>query len=341
MLGTSSKLETSSGKDRATHLDEWKKARDILQFFDGKLHDLRKYGFSFVTALLTVEGILLLRSGGVTMSDSAKVAVFGVTMLLILALHLIDQNYKFYQRAANMRALVLERKLNLELSEIITDRYKAKDINKRVLLLYIVFIVGVLCLGGVALYPNLLYIAGLSAIALAAICLTILTFLLDTTFKYKYKEDWTISPLECTPTDKVTITLTNLSPNEIKLKDLKDAQKRLKAKLDLDKDFEKVKEELPDSDFEKIRVREPIVFPEGKIRWEIIPEGGGDPVGEAPKDEELHVYNSHTWIWDISNVGEGVYQLRPRGWPLPLQRRIIVSDDTGEKTEEKGEITGN
>jgi len=345
------KSATSSDKDRANHLEEWKIARDVLKFFDDKLHELRKYGFTFVTALLTVEGILLVRTGtggtgteGLTMSDPAKVAVFGVTMLLILALYLVDRNYKIYQGAANMRALVLERKLNLELSEIITDRYRAKDINLRVLLLYIFFIAGVAGLGGVSLYPNRSYIAGLIGIALIVILFTILTFLLDTTFKYKYHEDWTISPLECTPTDKITITLTNMNPETISLKekDLKDAQKRLKAKvglkeLDLDKDFEKVKEELPDSDFEEISVREPIVFPQGKLRWEIIPEGGGKPVAaEKPEGQELHVYDSHTWVWDTSTVEKGIYQLRPRGWPLPLQRRIIVSENTGEKTEDKG-----
>jgi hypothetical protein len=340
MSEDTNKSKTGSDKDRDSHLEEWKKARAVLEFFDDKLHDLRKVGFTFVTTLLTAEGILIPRATDGDIPVQIKFAVFLVTLLLILALHLIDQNYRVYQRAANMRAGILERRLNLELSDTITDRYRAEDIKTRVWLLYIVFIVSVLFLGWVSLYPNWIYIVGLGAIAGIA---TWFTWRLNTTFKYQcYREDWTISPLECTPTDKVTITLTNMNPKMIKLKDLKDAEKRLGAKVALDNDFEKVKEDLPGSDCAEISVRQPIVFPKGQRRWEIIPEGGGEPVAvEAPKDEELHVYDSHTWILDISGgkerIGKGVYQLRPRGWPLPLHRRIIVSDNTARQTIEQGE----
>lgn len=294
--------ETSSDKDRANHLDEWKQARGVLQFFDDKLHDLRKYGFSFVTALLTAEGILIPMKE-VIVSAQIKFAVFGVTLLLILALHFIDKNYRVYQRATNMRALVLEKKLNLELSETITDRYKAEHINLIVIGLYLLLTVGVLLLGWFSLYTDWIYFAILGAIALAA---TVLIFLLGTSYKYKYYEDWTISPLECTPKDKVTITLTNFN----KPMDAKHTKEQFKEKY-----------------IKGMKIPEPIIFKKDDLVWEIINEdSGGIHIKNA--DRDMVIYDSRTWTLRGSDFGEsGTYQLRPRGWPLPLHRRIIVSDN--------------
>lgn len=351
MPKTPTSPKTSADKDRDTHLEEWKRAQDVLHFFDDKLHDLRKYGFTFVTVLLTAEGILIPKIG-VDVDNQIKFGIFLVTLLLILALHLIDQNYRVFLRAANMRALVLERELNLELSDTITDRHKAENVNRNVTILYILFIFAVLLsscfsIKPMSVYPNWLYCAALGAVALVLI---LLTLLLNTSFKYGYKEDWAISPLKCTPKDKVTITLTNMNQKTIKLTKLKDAQKRLQKRLKitsldtkLDDDFKELKNELSNSDLKKRRVREPIIFQKDKLRWEIIAEEGGTSVAKAPTNKELHVYDSHTWIWDISKVEikKGAYQLRPRGWHLPLHRRIIVSENTEEKTKEKGEVAGN
>jgi len=136
----------SSDKDSANHLAEWKQARDVLKHFDEKLHDLRKYGFTFLTGLLAVESILIPTSFVTTIEkipDSAKFAIFTVTLILIIALHLLDRNYVVFQQAANTRAKVLERELNLELSEIISIRYANFGIKNRVLTVYLLFIIGV------------------------------------------------------------------------------------------------------------------------------------------------------------------------------------------------------
>jgi len=372
MPDNSNKPRTSSDKDRANHLEEWKKARDVLKSFDDKLHDLRKYGFSFVTALLTVEGILITGGhattrGGTALSDGAKFAVFGVTLLLILALHLIDQNYRVYQRAANMRARILERKLNLELSETITDRYKAEDIKTRVLLLYFFFIVGVLLLGGFSLYPNWIYIGILLAAACAAIRLT---SLLGTTFKYEYEEDWTISPLECTPTDKVTITLTNLrEPVEIRIHRwmpsiLEKILKEIRKKKGIAEELEPIKIKYIELNgelngtkyFVWEKVPEPIIIKKGELVWQMINEESDERISKHAKGN-LVIYDSHTWILKRDDFTEsGTYRLHPRGWPVPLQRRITVSgkekpiwaieekteeEGEGEKTEKKGKTAGN
>jgi hypothetical protein len=355
MAETPNKPETSLDKDRANHLEEWKQARHVLEFFDDKLHDLRKYGFGLVTALLTAEGILIPKTGD-DVPVQIKFAVFFVTLLLILAVHLIDHNYRVYQRAANMRARVLERNLNLELSDTITDRYRSSVINLRVWSLYVIFIAGVLCLGGFSLFPNWAYIGALIGTALVAI---LLTTLLRLTFKYEYAEDWTISPLECGPTDKVTITLTNLG-EPVKRRIPKWMQSKLekirkkKGMAGLPGQIElKPKEVYPDGKMmpEPIKfkegypvwekVPEPIIIKKDALVWQMINEESGKSTLKTA-DSDIVIYDSHIWTLKKDDFGKsGTYRLRPRGWPLPLQRRIIVFDDTGKKTRKKGEIAGN
>jgi hypothetical protein len=302
-------LELSSDTEDTNQLEEWKNARDVLKSFDDYLHDLRKYGFTFVTALLTAESILIpttLLSPDKTVPDPIKFAVFGVTLLLIVALGLIDKNYLVFQDAAGSRALILERKLNLELTEVIADRYATGHVRQNVFLVYLLFTVSVSILGGFVLYPNLIYIIPLEALAIIAI---VLTRRLGLHYKYNYKEDWTISPLECKKGSTVKITLTNLNLARTQLNDI---------------DFKELKSEISDRDFWGLRVHQPIIFQKDEIIWVIENQ---DSRHKEPRkaDHTLKIYDSHTWLWETGNVEKGVYMLRPRGWPLPLHRRIIVS----------------
>ena len=112
--------------DNTNHMEEWKQARDVIKSYDEHLHDLRKYGFSFLTALLAAGAILtpaIVESTEAQVPNVVKFAVFSVTLLLIAALHLLDRNYRVFQEAAVTRALVLERRLNIELSEVITSMF--------------------------------------------------------------------------------------------------------------------------------------------------------------------------------------------------------------------------
>ncbi len=53
-----------------------------------------------------------------------KLAVVSATVLLIVTMRIIEKNYELFQRAASARALVIERHLDLDLTEIISDKYK-------------------------------------------------------------------------------------------------------------------------------------------------------------------------------------------------------------------------
>lgn len=292
--------DPDSDADRENHMKEWEKARDTLQFFDDKLHDLRKYGFSFVTVLLTADGILFSTTFAVDVSATLKFAVFGVTLILILALHLIDKNYLVFQRAAATRAVVLEKELNLELSEVITDRYRIEHVEQDVLGVYLFFTLSVLFLGCISLGG---YYGYSLILAMIAFIVTIFITRLQLEYKYKYNEDWTISPLVCSLDSMVKITLNNLDNS---LEDWP-ANNPVEAK-----------------EHAGIKVPKPIRFQKDGMLWEIINEESGK--GETwTANRDIDVYDNQTWILKGKDVGKpGVYQLRPRGWPLPLHRRITV-----------------
>jgi hypothetical protein len=300
MAGTadSSAKDPSVSSDSENHMEEWKQARGVLALYDDRLHDVRKYGFSFLTALLAAEFILVPSQ---EMLDQVKFAVFAVTLILIAALQLLDKNYQVFQRAAFTRAQVLERKLNLELSEIISARYRSGKVNWLILSVYLLFIVGVLLLGGFVLQPQWVYVGLLLVVAIIVAAVPILVLRL----RYVHREeDWTISPLECAKNESVRITLNNMnqktkivSGEDVKASDLKGFL---------------------------FKVPLPIVFQRGELIFEIRSEDGS-AVHSMVAKKDIEVYDSYTWIWNTSKVKEGVYQLRPRHWPLPLHRRIIVS----------------
>jgi len=48
-----------NSKEENVNFKEWEVARNVLKEFDDRIHDLRKYGFSFLTALLAAEALLI------------------------------------------------------------------------------------------------------------------------------------------------------------------------------------------------------------------------------------------------------------------------------------------
>lgn len=107
----------SSNSDKDDFLREWEVARGVLTDFDEHLHDLRKVGFTFITALLAAESLILpsrLLDANIeditkSLPSETKFAVLLVTILLILALQFIDRNYQVVQGAAAKRAMILEK----------------------------------------------------------------------------------------------------------------------------------------------------------------------------------------------------------------------------------------
>ena len=308
-----------ANQDFPNFLEEWKQARDVLKSFDDKLHDLRKYGFSFLTALFTAEAIIIPKNA---MPDLIKFVVFSITFLLISALHLLDKNYVAFQEAAATRAKVLERMLNLELTDIISIRYKTDGISRHELLIYFFLILGVCLLGWSVIGTKLLFKILLTIFACLAYGYILWQSKISKFYK-EYPDDWMISPLECRTNESITIMVTNLNTRTKKVSGLNTKTKKkskrnaeFKDKADLNDKSSKV----PDS---------PLIFNKGDLILEIISQEDPkrDPI-PIYAEKNIKVYDSYTMILERSQFGKkGLYKIRPRGRFIPLCVTIVVSDE--------------
>ena len=84
--------------------EEWRECRDLIGRLDGTLADLRKYGFSLVTTLLTAGGIVTSLTNG----RPARAVASEVIMVLVAALFGLDAYYSTALGGAVDRALNLE-----------------------------------------------------------------------------------------------------------------------------------------------------------------------------------------------------------------------------------------
>lgn len=263
-------------------LKEWESTRAVLKIFDDRLHDLRKYGFSFITAFLTASTILFQNwiiapnppaFEGQPFPEPIKATILGVTILLIFGIYIMDRNYRVFQKAANTRANILERVLNIELSAVITQRYRMSRVHNFFMSIYLLFILGVCLLGRAVLSSSLnyLYLFG-SIIAILVIVLSFDFVLL----RYRYgMMDWILDRLECKQGDEVRIIMTNMSDRV-----------------------------LPKRDY-------PIA--EGEVMWKLVEEGEEETIrsGVASKNFRFGKFHNYTWVLKTTKDGNGVKDLDP------------------------------
>jgi membrane protein YdbS with pleckstrin-like domain len=87
---------------------EWAECRTTIGRMDTALEDLRKYGFTLVTGLLTASGLVGSATSSTTASQLVPAASL-VVMVLVLGLFAVDMYYQVLQRGAVTRAIELER----------------------------------------------------------------------------------------------------------------------------------------------------------------------------------------------------------------------------------------
>jgi hypothetical protein len=201
----------SDDKINANFMKEWETARAVLSGFDTHLHDLRKYGFSLITVFLAADAIIFQTTIiNLDLTNVIKLAVLGVTLLLIVTLLMIDRNYRVFQRAAATRAKIIERNLNLELTEVIAQRYDLRNLSGFITGIYLAFACGVLVLGLVA-FTDIIYFFILLIVWVGAISAIFILNSRVLTLSFPYgMMDWTLDRLECNSGDEIKITLTNL-----------------------------------------------------------------------------------------------------------------------------------
>src|SRR5262249_43753093 len=88
--------------------DEWKESRATSDRFDKLLVDLRKVGFSFVTAILSGATFFFIQDPTKPVPDSVKFATFSFILVLVLVLYVIDHVHQVMLQTAVNRAQTLE-----------------------------------------------------------------------------------------------------------------------------------------------------------------------------------------------------------------------------------------
>jgi hypothetical protein len=91
-------------------MEEWNQTREVLELFDDRIHDLRKYGFSFITGIMALQGFLLpfvpaspsREASG--LPDAAKFSALLATTFLIIAIRWFDGHYQGFQHGAAIRS---------------------------------------------------------------------------------------------------------------------------------------------------------------------------------------------------------------------------------------------
>lgn len=279
-------------------LDEWKSARDDLEKFDDRQQDLRKYGITFLSALIAADALTKTYE----QLAQLRLAVIGITLVLIIATYLLDKNYDLIKEAIEIRARILEVKTNLELVQTVSDRSNTDKFDRYVLWVYVLF-AGVSGIVGVSvLYPDVV----LSSIP-------IILFVVVTIIIVKIHAiqpdltsivDWSFDRTICEKGEKVIITVTNLCPN-------------------MPVTFEKNK---PIWEIHKEGEPNPV------IPAVTAPKESGLTITAC---------NNYSWELSTENLSPGIYRIYPyriqegelkgHRWAAPLRRAIIVSEPKGEK----------
>lgn len=108
---------------RELQVEEWKECRATIGRFDTLLVDLRKYGFTLITGLLTASSFWFYSSPpkqeGVPTSTEAGVAL--VLTVLVVALFVVDRSYEVLLHAAVKRSMILEDTLELGVTKMLSD----------------------------------------------------------------------------------------------------------------------------------------------------------------------------------------------------------------------------
>lgn len=311
------------------HFQEWVQARGVIGAADTNLDAIRKLGISLVTTLLTINAFLLPGDIGGTsaLPESLKFGVLLVTLLLLGAVAVIDRNYQVLQQAAASRAMVLETELDLELTEIISQRYATKHVGVIFHLIYVMIGGALIILGYFVLYPSFWFWI------LCAVWITwsVLVLLISVNLVTRGGADWSLDATDVTPGQPVHLMVTNI--------------------------FSGVRPELipghPGPLYVWLKARSErkhtFTMRASGVYWEIreasAPDNS-DPLRKGVVDSDVILSPQQTFVWAIdtthfrSPMVLKVLPKQPRNddegvttwsaWPYPLYRKIRINPKSAE-----------
>jgi hypothetical protein len=137
---------------------EWQECRASVGRFDSILSDLRRYGFTLITGVLSAQAVLT--STLKELPDPARALVFSSLIFLVVGAFLLDRYYQVLLWAAIQRAMRLEEKLTINdgdelITQFINDKAMRTKVDLYVNRLYCLFI-GVALLLSLAIIQTLL-----------------------------------------------------------------------------------------------------------------------------------------------------------------------------------------
>jgi len=192
------------------HFQEWVSTRAVISAADTNLDAIRKTGITLITALLTANAFLLPGSvsGVSALSESLKFGVLLATLILLGAVAVIDRNYQVLQQAAATRALILERELDLELTEVISQRYTQNNVGLIFHLIYVVLGAAVISLGYFVLGVTPLF----GVLVVIWVAWSALVLLISVNIRSYGGADWSLDKTCLNAGEVFHIMVTNLYP---------------------------------------------------------------------------------------------------------------------------------
>lgn len=148
-------------------VQEWSECRTTIGRLDTILEDLRKYGFSLVTGLLTASAFF----GFTTTPVEARAAAFVAIMILVAALFSVDTYYAILLSGAVERALDLEAVLPFRLTKTLSDNALKTKAVMFTVILYISLLVTACAVGGLTSVWGHSWVAAVWVFAIGAMFL--------------------------------------------------------------------------------------------------------------------------------------------------------------------------
>lgn len=317
--------DDSSSPDADNRMKEWTAARAVIDKFDGYQADLRKYGFTMVTGLLSIAG-LFSSSPTVAFPPSAKLGVIGSILVLIVALSFLDAQYRYLQKGATIRARVLESSLNLDLTGAIATYLKAGRFESRYTTLYLGFATGTLVVGFAILWT----VPWLVLLLLLVFAAAVAAILLLRPGRLAGLTDWSVDRKVVNAGDVVRLTYTNLSGSLGEL--LASTQKDVRRSW--------VRRSKVKGSRVLLHPTGTIVGPRGTVGGETVLPAAG-PIALPETDVVLEYLAQVDWVWNTPHGAPGLYDIecvlevgiRPRSEEKPERSQdspALWEDESGE-----------
>ena len=333
--------QSSENQSSYTHaFDEWKEARAVISRFDEYLDGLRRYGFVFIAALLAANSIQVYFN----FNDFTKFFLSLITIIFVIGLYLLDTYYRRMVEAASIRARILETVvlLDIELDDIISDKFEKEKLQSYIQKIYCGFIIIAVIIGAGVIYADQN---------------TSSSTLVNSSTQSTTSEN--SNTLSATPENSSTQSSTSENSNTITTTSVISGTSSITMLIyiillifsgilgmftvnyfstNLSLKFLHGKEDWIIDNFscqqgDKVRITitnladTAINFKVDSVVCEIMDKKGIFHQIKSEADITIPSEGNYSWLWDTSSF-EGIFKICPREKKIPLRRSVLVCEKT-------------